>query len=186
MRKSASLARKSIPDSNSKIEEIGTARVVQVDGVHAAQEVHREEQGLRQVTKAKTQAWAGLHVIGPVLVQLVRGGVGVPIELRLQAATAFRRRYGSTGAVLRIVKHIVLKTADEHRVVVGFGEKSPGAVHKVTKALGIRDASAIIRNHGTHVGAAGKIFHRFARFKPPSNSAPGKSGRAHSEDERAF
>ncbi len=60
------------------------------------------------------------------------------------------------------------------------------AVHKMTEALGVRDAAAIVGNHGANIGAAGQIFDRFPGFKPSRNAAPGKRGHADAEDERAF
>ena len=91
-KRAAALTRKCIPDSNSQIEEIGTARIVLVDGVGAAQKVYGEEQRFGQIAKTETQAGTGFNVVGPVLMQPVRGGVAVPIELRLQSAESLRRR----------------------------------------------------------------------------------------------
>src|SRR5580704_17307576 len=138
---SPSLARKCIPDSNLQIEEIGTARVVQIDGVDPSQEVHRKEQGLRQIAKTETQAGTRCDVVRPVLMEPVRGDVAVPIQLRLQAAPAFGGSEGVTRAVLRIVEHIVLKAADEDRIVIGLREEPVGAVHQMAETLGVADAA---------------------------------------------
>src|SRR5579864_894994 len=107
--------------------------------------------------------------------QTVHGRVVIQIELGLET-----KRLGSckcvSAAVLGVKQKVVLEAAHEDPIFVVLEKEALGAIQQMAEALRISDAAAIVRDHGSHILAAGEVLHRLAGLKPSSESMPRHGG----------
>ena len=106
-RHSGSLAGECIPDTQTDVVEVGTARIAVIPQIDAAHHVAGNPHGGRQQLAGESYSRTRFYEIGPILAFGIEGHIAVPVELGPQR----RRTAGVSQPRLVIDQEVVIETA---------------------------------------------------------------------------